>query len=1726
MVKVILNFTQGSFEKGFQATLEIRERDRISTGEGQLPPQPILLRLYETWQEIFNNYLKEEEEIVKEKARPLREHLNNWLNSELFSPIKSKLTEILRSSEEVRLLVQAENYELWRLPWEQWDFLANYPELEIALSSPASKSIKRCTLNKPKTKIRILCIEGNIKGNKGELDTKDEIETLKSLFQDNADIELRQQPTRKELSRCFRDENGWDIIFFAGHSSTDSQQKGRIELNEKESLTIPELKYALRAAIALGLKLAIFNSCEGLGLAKNLADLQIPSVVVMREPVPNEVAQVFVKKFLEGFANNESLSASVGEARKSLKEIEERYPCASWLPVICQNPADEEISYQGLLSGQNPETTWDGACRTLLTLDAIKRLESNMLTKKKGLEIDDIYVPPNLGLFKRFKDKDSQQLSEQEKAQQKLEAQFPDTYKQEDFLVKVLQRGRSPYSQGRRIAIIGEPGTGKSLFLQRIGEWILWESDTTNQIVIWVSLADLRKKQNLEDYLRTNWLNKAEQQVNLSLNPKASLVEAFTSGRVLLLLDGVDEMPLRSGNPLAELTRQIANSELVARAKIILTCRVNVWEANQVTLQNFDVYRQLDFSYIAKYGRTIDQVERFIDGWFAGNEEDKRKGKALRQALEQEGKQQIKDLAKNPLRLSLLCGVWEERWELPETRETLPETKAELYKQFVEDIYKWKQGSLPVDESKRESLNKNLAELAKRALDQNLQGFIKKVIQSDQERELSLVTESLLSDLAEIGWEPQESPFRIPHLLAFRTLATDLELVLDLGWLTQVGVSKNNPLARVYTFFHPIFHEYFAAQAIAFNEWDYFLTHDNSFISHPAYGTYRVFEQQWREVILLWFGRRSEDIYDVRYKEMFIEALLKFEDRCRGFYSFQAQLLAAAALGEFKNCNDELAGQIIHEMMDSCFVYYINESNYSLPLGGERRRAYTALLQTDGSKAKEPLLNLLREIPKDYIGTLSDITNVIIKFQPRNQEAINAKLDLMLSDVDELKHIEMSYFSKIKICEIARGNAEAIKRLKRRLGKMQDEYKSKMATAALAVIASSKIPNEPNVDVFRIAKKAIENLVETLYTSSSQYLLHDQHFENVALESVDIKVSEQVIEKLTYLLETRKYKNLPWLTPSQMLNIPWYEQSDSPPAKRYAFTKYQEIRLYAARSLFIINPNNQEAVNTLVELLMQIGRDCPLINCESIDVIISEEAVEVFEKFGVYNQIVISALSACVANTENDTALQIAADTLGKVAIGTNDEGAIEALITRIHKTEDLWRRKQLAEILGKIQPGHPEALKVLTELINHSLTNNAQLDSLIPQAAKVLGIIDPHNIYAIETLIDEQQSALNKLNYFLEQLGISYENAYDSLSEMFSDSCKIDRKSARTNFLREAYLTHPRLTFSIKSLGELTYSNAKAINNLTNLLNYPEEEVRYEAAMSLLKVDPGNASAINTLINLHRHGQKELYQDSAGSAFPSFAKQVTKLTDLQRRENLISAVTEIMQTHPKPGLRYNTATALSEVDPGNEQVVDTLLDLLQNYPDVNSMKVVEALKKTLQGNQLQRIVRDLRDVLEDTHAKKYNDKNTSKLFEGYYELFCHCAENMSYPEFYKAFHREFDFSYLKPKLLLGRLVYLLTCAFISCKYYVSSRLKYPYFIFFDLFKLLRICGRCLLYTFIVLFLPLLIIGLVIQSIFIPSLRSQAAYILKLFWLFVSRTLYLPVEIISRLILMTKGKRW
>ncbi len=450
---VVLNIENGNFERGFLTKLTFfKNNDNDTPGQnddpeieilGNLPPTPMLLKAFESWQRAYNISRKrhlgvsfEVEEInnhinaISESAEYLKYELNAWLNQPGFIPIVNKLNEILNSYEEVRVLIQASERELWQLPWHLCIIFKNYPKLEIGLSFPGSKTIKRRNIQRDQ--IRILAIFGD--------STNINLERDKSILEEytstQAEIIFLNEPKRKELYEKLWDEQGWDIIFFAGHSNTNwnLDSDGLILINKDEYITTSQLKYALKTAIGLGLKLAIFNSCDGLGLAKTLAELQIPQVIVMRKSVPDKVAQEFVKYFLERFTHGESLYTAVNQAKKKLLKEEDRYPCASWLPVICQNPTDEPIDWQALSNHQElpnkltPETDWEVCCRTLLSLDALQRLESNILTRDKGMEIEDIYVPPSLGLIER-----------QESSQTNLNLKYESTtkYDQQKFFERL-----------------------------------------------------------------------------------------------------------------------------------------------------------------------------------------------------------------------------------------------------------------------------------------------------------------------------------------------------------------------------------------------------------------------------------------------------------------------------------------------------------------------------------------------------------------------------------------------------------------------------------------------------------------------------------------------------------------------------------------------------------------------------------------------------------------------------------------------------------------------------------------------------------------------------------------------------------------------------------------------------------------------------------------------------------------------------------------------------------------------------------------------------------------------------------------------------------------------------------------------------------------------------------------------------------------------------------------
>jgi CHASE2 domain-containing sensor protein len=354
---VVLKFGKGSFEAGFPVTLQLGEENSRPESEviGELPPDLELPLNFNCWQAIYRSLdfsarpkglPKPHKQIPSDleclqAAQNLRDRLNYWLQSESFRPIREKWLEKLQTSETIRVILQTQDYQLQKLPWHLWEIIERYPNAEIALSAPSYEKVSFSPI--PTAKIKILALLGDSQGV--------DINTDRLLLEQLPDTKIHflVEPSREDLTDHLWQQN-WDILFFAGHScSHTTGETGQIYINPTESLRIDQLKYALKQAVERGLKLAIFNSCDGLGLAREFASLQIPQLIVMREPVPDRVAQTFLKHFLQAYAGGKSLYLAVREARERLQGLDGQFPCASWLPVIYQNLAEIPPSWQDLL---------------------------------------------------------------------------------------------------------------------------------------------------------------------------------------------------------------------------------------------------------------------------------------------------------------------------------------------------------------------------------------------------------------------------------------------------------------------------------------------------------------------------------------------------------------------------------------------------------------------------------------------------------------------------------------------------------------------------------------------------------------------------------------------------------------------------------------------------------------------------------------------------------------------------------------------------------------------------------------------------------------------------------------------------------------------------------------------------------------------------------------------------------------------------------------------------------------------------------------------------------------------------------------------------------------------------------------------------------------------------------------------------------------------------------
>jgi predicted NACHT family NTPase len=838
-----------------------------------------------------------------------------------------------------------------------------------------------------------------------------------------------------------------------------------------------------------------------------------------------------------------------------------------------------------------------------------RKLTTNPLTSTEGvaLQVDDVYVP--LGLVERKKPSKRQgDVSPEQGSELYKETEITKTFEHDAFLEEVIKQKNTPKSKGKRIAIIGEPGAGKTTLLQQIADWVFREIHQS--IVIWVSLADLQGKE-LKSYLFETWLTQVAEKTGKAEPTeqlKNDFVALFNQNNVWLLLDGLDEMSASSVNPLTEIARQIREGGCISQARIVLTCRVHLWDGSSNALDDFDTYRSLDFSY-------PQQVERFIHKWFAAIPET---GKQLCTALKESGKERIQDLVKNPLRLTLLCLNWQSG------DGKLPDTQAGLYQQFVDDFYKWKKAEFAITSHQRQQLNIKLGELAKEAIDKKenrfrlQQDFVNRIL-GDADDENSL-----------------------------------LKLALNRGWLNQVEIDTDRK--PVYAFFHASFQEYFAAKAI--NDWHFFLNH---IPNDPRQGTYRIFEPQWKQTILLWLGREEENLK--QQKQQFMNALVSFKDECgksnrkdmdKGFYEYRAYLLAAAGILEFRSYYR--ANEIVAKIVEWSFGYLDKNKEWSSFAKPIQEQAISVLQQINRTTAISVLVQLLQaKNVKNY--TREQAAKSLGKIGTGNKIAIAALLQLLqIKSMDK----DIRWQAAESLGQIGTDNRIAIAALLQILqSKNVDDLTRSLAAYSLGQIDSGN-------------EIAFAALVELLQSKDV-----DDYNRGVAVYSLGQIGTDNEIA-IAALVELLQSKDVDDYTRSR-----------------------------AAKSLGYINPGNKIAIATLVELLQS----------NNMDDFTRWQAAESLGQIDPGNKIAIAVLVQLLQSKDMNAIMRtVLPSSLGRIATG--NETAITALVQLLEsKSVDEYTRKLAAESLGQIGTGNEKAIAALVQLLQlknvHNLTRMQAADSL-----------------------------------------------------------------------------------------------------------------------------------------------------------------------------------------------------------------------------------------------------------------------------------------------------------------------------------------------------------------------------------------------------------------------------
>jgi HEAT repeat protein/ABC-type oligopeptide transport system ATPase subunit len=965
---------------------------------------------------------------------------------------------------------------------------------------------------------------------------------------------------------------------------------------------------------------------------------------------------------------------------------------------------------------------------SVINWSAICREQNAKLRKsptEEGFE-PEIFVP--LGLMER-KQQQRRPLNQEMGMDQvygvEEKAEITRKFEHQEFLTYIGLGGKEA-ENAKNVAIIGEPGAGKTTLLANLAQVI----DEYQGLAIAISLGSfgawqsLEPKRNLKDYLEQKWLEDALPDKNVSEADRVALGDRFRQGGVWLLLDGLDEMQASSPVEALAHIEQEVRSGYLQKARVVLTCRVNVWDANLSNpLREFETYKTLDFAE--------EQRDDFIRQWFT-KKGNLALGKGLINQLKESGRERICELVKNPLRLVLLCYIWTQQ------AGELPETKAQFYQRYLSYFYEWKKEvrDLTQDDELQESLHQALAKLA-------LAG-----IESD-------------------------SRYRLPRKLARREMGQELfNLAVALGWLNIVDRQQGTDEA-VYAFFHPTFQEFFAACGVT--NWDFFLPRDH--VDRPVEGkVYRIFEAKWKEVILLWLGRR--DIKEGE-KEAFIKALVTFDDGCgewnfervdRGFYEYRAYFLAALGVAEFKDClqSETIIMTVIQYRFGFSNDNEESQINFIWPI---QESVNSVSKETDIQKILDFLIHLLFRIKNKNI--LSEMVKYLENIGRDNEKITHTLIKLLQNP------LEYSIYRSVIIIlsKISKNNDLAFMTLSSIIYSTENKGLIIHLLDSLLETGNTKI----NIQlishlIYLENQKSFFYKTESLRTKNAndqqiiqkliEYieLTKDPYFRRKGIEYLG-KIGnkkDEVIANLTRLLHNNNESDLIFLQILRSLEKVGQdsEQVIISVTSLLQNTQNELIRWKAAESLGIIDKGNKLSIKSLIQIIQTTRKQYTHLK---------DRAVESLSKIDPHNEESIKALMSVVQSTENEEERRKALKSLPKIA--TDNKKAVTALIQLLQCNQNTYTLRSVIKALGEIGKNNDQVIMTLLQILRSDQQENLHIvtmeslgniahrnQQVIVNLTKIinstedkwvllgaidsLGRVDPGNSQAMTTLIQIIESS------------------------------------------------------------------------------------------------------------------------------------------------------------------------------------------------------------------------------------------------------------------------------------------------------------------------------------------------------------------------------------------------